>query len=112
MKKSPMEIVKAQHGTKAQLAEKLVGLLDRHDGETDDELRARIGRTSNKQLLRLWAAEQKVKEAHGTKEKLVDAIVSLKFPGPKGNADYRAKLLTYAKAHLLDLHGSLVRQSK
>jgi hypothetical protein len=107
-----MDLVKSQHGTKAQLAEKLVGLLDRHEGESDDELRTRIGRASNKQLLRLWAAEQKVKEAHGSKDKLVDAIVSLKFPGPKGNADFRAKLASYTKTHLLDLHGSLVRQAK
>lgn len=108
MKKSPIQRVREEHGSKEQLAGKLISLLDRRDGEDDAAFERRIRTASNKQLLRLWAAEQRVKADFGGKDQLVTKIVDLKFPG-KPNADYHARLMRYAKTRLLDLHDSLAR---
>lgn len=108
MKKTPIQMVRDEHGSKEQLAGKLIPLLDRREGEDDAAFERRIRTASNKQLLRLWAAEQRVKADFGGKDKLADRIVELKFAG-KPNADYRAKLMRYAKTRLLDLHDSLSR---
>ena len=110
MSKSPLTQVREQFGSKKELAAKLLTLLDRHDGETESEFAARIQGASNKQLLRLQAVEEKVKSAFGGKDALVDAIVALKFGKP--NADYKAKLSTFTKAKLLDLHTSLSKSAK
>ena len=110
MKKSPLQQVRDEFGSKAELASKLVPLLDRRDGESDDEFERRIRTSSNRQLLRLWRAEERVKSDFGGKDKLVDAIVAFKFgasdPGP-----YRGKLMKQSKTRLLDLHDSLAKRS-
>ena len=103
MKKTPLQLVKDEFGSKEALAKKLIPLLDRREDEDQDDFERRIKTASNKQLLRLWQAEQSVKERFGSKEKLVDAIVKGRFDG-KDNADYRAKIAPYAKTRLLDLH--------
>jgi hypothetical protein len=109
MSKSPLAKVREQFGSKKDLATKLLPLLDRPDGETEAEFADRIGRASNKQLLRLWTVEERVRASFGTKDALAEAIVTLKFG--KANADYKAKLLTYSKARLLDLHDSLAARA-
>jgi|ETNmetMinimDraft_30_1059905.scaffolds.fasta_scaffold130780_1 hypothetical protein len=110
MKKTPVQRVREEFGSKEQLASKLIGVLDRREDEDQEEFERRIKTASNRQLLRLWKAEEDVKAQFGSKDGLVDAIVSLKFVG-KDNADYRAKVTRYAKTRLLDLHGSLARKS-
>ncbi len=103
MKKSPLQRVKAEFGSKDALAGKLIPLLDRSEDEDSADFERRIKTASNKQLLRLWAAEEKVKADFGSKDKLIDAIVKGRFDG-KDNADYRTKISGYAKTRLLDLH--------
>lgn len=103
MKKTPLQQVKEQFGSKEALAKKLIPLLDRAEDEDTADFERRITTASNKQLLRLWAAEEAVKSRFGSKDKLVDAIVKGRFDG-KDNADYRAKIAGYAKTRLLDLH--------
>lgn len=103
MKKSPLQLVKDEFGSKAALADKLIPLLDRPEDESADEFARRIKTASNKQLLRLWKAEEAVKSRFGSKDALVDAIVKGRFDG-KDNADYRTKISGYAKTRLLDLH--------
>ena len=105
MSKNPLAEVKEKFGSKEALVQSLLPLLDRHDGEDDAQLAKRVRVASNRQLLRLRTAEDRVKAEFGGKDALVDAIVLLKF-GAKGNADYRRKLTTLTKTRLLDLHGS------
>jgi hypothetical protein len=104
-KLTPMQEVKQRFGTKQQLADKLIPTLDRPEGEEDADFTRRIATASNKQLLRLHAAQEAVSKDFGSKEGLVDAIVAKKFP--KGNDPYRTKLLTKHSSSLLDLYRSL-----
>lgn len=108
-KMSPLQKVKTEFGTKNALADKLLPLLDRPEGDDEAAFAKRIRTSSNKQLLRLWDAQQRLKTEFGTKEALCDAIVKFKFGG--ANADYRNKLATYAVTRLLDLHDSLKKQA-
>jgi len=108
--KSPLQRVKAEHGSKTELAKKLLPLLERYDEESDDEFSRRLRTSSNKQLLRLWDTQQRLKSEFGTKSALVDAIVELRFG--KANADYRAKLETFRITRLLDLHRQLSVKAK
>lgn len=101
MKKSPLAIVKDQFGTKATLAEKLIPRLAKPADESDADFAKRIGTASNKQLLRLWNAEERVAKDFGSREALIDAIVTKKFA--KGDASYKAKISAYANTRLLDL---------
>lgn len=103
MKKTPLQQVKDEFGSKEALAKKLIPLLERREDEEAEEFERRILTASNKQLLRLWKAEQDVKSGFGTRDQLVDAIVKARFDG-RDNADYRAKISGYAKTRLLDLH--------
>lgn len=109
MKKTPLQQVKEQFGSKDALAKKLVALLDKPEDEDQADFERRIETASNKQLLRLWSAEQAVKSRFGSKDKLIDAVVRARFDG-NDNADYRAKVSTYSKTRLLDLHRQVTGQ--
>lgn len=109
MAKSPLQQVRDAHGSKAELADKLIGRLDRPEDEDADDFARRIRTASNKQLLRLWAAEERVSSDFGSKSALVDAIVQLKFG--RANAEYGTKIGRWAKTRLLDLHDSLKKRA-
>lgn len=101
-KQSPLQIVKNEHGSKAELAAKVYDLLD--EPEDDDEaaaLKANVETMSNRKLLRLWNAYAVLDAKFGSKDELIDAVVSARFPG--GNDDYAAKLTTFTVPKLLDL---------
>lgn len=104
-KLSPLQIVKRDFNSKAALVDQLVSRLERFEDEEADAFRARLMSVSNKKLLKLNAASKRVESEFGDKEKLVDAIVSLKFTKP--NADYKTRLMRHQISRLLDLHGSL-----
>ena len=110
MKKSPLQQVKEQFGSKEALAQKLAPLLDRNEDENDGDFLRRLRTASNRQLLRLWAVEARVKADFGSKSGLVDRVVALKF-GPGGNAEYRTKVARFKKTRLLDLHDSLAKRA-
>ena len=103
MKKTPLQRVKDEFGSKAALAEKLQPMLTKPEDESDEDFGRRLRTASNKQLLRLWDAEQRLKSGLGSKAALVDAIVKALFDG-RDNADYRAKISRYTTTRLLDLH--------
>lgn len=109
-KKTPVQLVREQFGTKAELAAKLAPVLTRPEGETEEEFMSRLGKASNKQLLRLWNAEERVK-ALGGRDKLVDEIVGYKFPH-KGNASYKAKLQTLTSTRLLSLRDGFAKSAR
>lgn len=110
-KKTPVQLVKDQFGSKAELAGRLAAVLVRSEGESSDEFVARLSKASNTQLLRLWAAEERLKSEFGDRGALVAAVVKFKFPF-KGNAGFQAKLETYTTARLLHMHDVLKKASK
>jgi hypothetical protein len=103
---SPLQLVKRDHGSKHGLVDKLVDRAERYDDESGDEFRTRLRRVSNKKLLRLHAATERLASDFSSKEALIDAIAALKFPG-KGNPDFRASITGFRVTRLLDLHDSL-----
>jgi len=104
-KLSPLQTIKRDFNSKKDLVDKLVGAVERFEDEDDAAFRSRLMSVSNKKLLRLHATSQRVASEFGTKEKLVDAIVTLKFS--KSNDDFKTKLMGYRIGRLLDLHSSL-----
>ncbi len=101
-KKSPLQIVAEEHGSKAELAKKVLELLDTPEDEDDAlSFENRINTMSNRKLLRLWSAHQLLNEKFGTRQELVDAIVKSRFT--TGNEDYAAKLSTFTVPKLLDV---------
>lgn len=111
-KLSPLARVKAEHGSKAELAKKVAAILDRPEGEDAAAFEARVSHMSNAQLLRLLAAHNFVQTKFGSKEKLVAAIVTTRFPG--GNEDYSNKISGFTLPKLIDLarQHKLVRPSE
>ncbi len=101
-KKSPLQIVEDEHGSKAQLAKKVFDLLDHPEDEDEaHSLEYRIQTMSNRKLLRLWGAHQLLSDKFGSKQELIDAIMASKFPN--GNEDYEAKINRFTVPKLLDV---------
>jgi|AP45_3_1055517.scaffolds.fasta_scaffold43699_2 hypothetical protein len=100
-KLSPLQRVRSEHGSKAKLAEKVLGFLAVPADEEKEEFDARIQTLSNAKLLRLFDAHQRIEKEHGSRDELIDKIVAAKFTG--GNAPYKAKISTFTEPRLLDL---------
>ncbi|MSP16063.1 MAG: hypothetical protein EXR73_05525 [Myxococcales bacterium] len=107
--KSPLNIVKAEHGDKSKLVDKVMGLVERGEEETD-ALRSRLQTASNKQLLRLLGVAKTVKEQYGTSAKLAASVAAAL--GRTKDADYVRKLESYTPAKLLDMAQSLAKRAR
>lgn len=90
----------AAHGSKEALARSIAPALA-HGGEDADSIAARLRTASNRQLLRLAAAADKVKQKWGTREKLIEAIGAANKKSK--DKDFLAKLETTSLPRLLDL---------
>ena len=77
MRKTPLQIVKEQHGSKADLIKKLAGLIESEDGESDDDHKRRLRNVSNAKLLHLLDIGERAKAAGG-RDGLVAKILELK----------------------------------
>lgn len=100
-KKTPVQIVRERFGSKEKLVGELLGTLERPEGESDEDFKARLLRVTNAQLLRLHSVETRVREQFGSKEKLADAVYSQRRTG-KADKDFRTRLGGLRKAQLLD----------
>lgn len=101
-KKSPLQRVRDEHGSKDELADKVLGILDAPEDEEDKaDFEHNIRTLSNRKLLRLWDAHQRVSDQYGSKADLVEKITTARFPG--GNDDYQAKISGFTLPKLLDL---------
>ncbi len=100
-KKSPLQLVKAQFGSKEKLVEKLIPRLTKPAEESDVDFAQRIGTASNRQLLRLWNAEERVEKEFSSREELLKTLVIKKFPN--GNSAYKTKISRFTNTRLLDL---------
>jgi len=99
---SPLQQVREDHGSKEELVDKLLDeVLEPPEDEAPLDFEERIASASNKKLLRLWDAHQTVLDEFGSKQALVDKLVTSQFPG--GNADYADKLSGMTLPRLLGL---------
>ena len=109
-KKSPLQIVKDEHKSKADLAKRLGDLLEPEEDETKEELTARLTRASNSKLLHLLDLAKRA-EAQGGREGLVSKIAAAN--NKSGDKDYIAALSTKRSlGWLVDRAESLAKKSK
>lgn len=111
MKLSPLAEVKEKFGSRDALIKLVAGKIERPEGMSDDAFCDKLKTVSNRKLLKLNAAHDDMVKRFGSKDALVDAIISIVCTG-KVDTVYRAKLMTFRVAKLLDLHKSLVKTSK
>ena len=97
------------HGSKADLAKKLAGVLARAD-EDGGALETRLKKASNAQLLRLQRATQTLQDKYGNREKLIAAIGEAQRKAK--DKDYLAKLDSYSLPQLLDLAANAQRAAR
>ena len=90
-KQSPLQIVKEKFNSKKELAAKLADVLEPAEGESKEELQARLNLVSNAKLLHLHALAAEV-EAHGGREGLVSKIAAAE--GKSKDQDYIKALTT------------------
>ncbi len=100
-KKSPLQRVRDEHGSKDELAGKVLDLLTAPEGEDPADFEHRVRTMSNRKLLRLWESHQRVQDQYGSKDALVEKITAARFPG--GNDDYQHKISGFTLPKLLDL---------
>lgn len=105
MASTPHQSVKKNFESRAKLVDQLVGMVDKQHGDSSNEqVKARLMGLPNKKLLRLYQVEQKVREKFGSREKMVEHIVSArKKAGLSADAAFKAILDGYTKARLLDM---------
>ncbi len=108
-KKSPFQIVKDKYGSKDEMIAKIASLLEPVDGESDDDLKARLKHVANAKLLHLAAMGEKVKELGG-RDALVAKVAELK--GKAKDKDYATKLGSFSLSKLLDMKQALARKAK
>lgn len=104
MRKTPLQIVKEQHGSKADLINKLAGLIESEEGESDDEHKRRLRNVSNAKLLHLLDIGERTKAAGG-RDGLVAKVLELK--GQSKDHEYSDALKRKALGELLELHASV-----
>ena len=99
---SPLQRVRDEHGSKEELVEKLVEDVPEPPEDEDPlDFEERISGTSNKKLLRLWDSYQVIQDEFGSKQALIDKLVTDRFPG--GNSDYADTLAGFGLPRLLGL---------
>lgn len=103
-KKSPLNVVKEKFGSKEALVEVLLGFSQKVFGDeakTDKDIqRKKFLRASNAKLLVLHKTAQVIESKFGSKEKMVDKLLTL--VGQAKDGDYRKKLLARSIGFLLD----------
>jgi hypothetical protein len=102
---TPLHTVKEKFGSKAQLVDQLIGLVQRQDEESDAELTERLMRVSNRKLITLHERENALKSGFGTREKLVSALVEKKLG--RADSDLEAKIGQYSTGRLLSMSRAL-----
>ncbi|MBW1808549.1 MAG: hypothetical protein JRJ87_10175 [Deltaproteobacteria bacterium] len=104
MKKIPLMQTKDQHGSKDKLVEAITSLLKRPANLTKDQLKLKLRAQSNKKLLILLNREQTLKEHFGSRDKLIDTIITSSSGKKKSeDKDYRKRLDSFTTGQLLDV---------
>ena len=113
-KKSPLARVKEKFESKEKLVDALVGLpgkiFDRGEDEDKDAFRTKLLAAANGKLLKLYERSQAIQSRFGSKEKLVEALLTLQNRGK--DKDYRGKLGAWTIGRLYDRVTSLEKAQK
>jgi hypothetical protein len=99
----------AAHGSKEALAKTIAAVIARPD-EDADAIAARLRTASNRQLLRLAAANETIQKRWGSREKLIAAIGDAQKKGK--DQDFLTKLDTYSLPRLVDLATAATRRAR
>lgn len=105
---SPLQRVRDEHGSKDELVDKILEVLEVPEDEDPLDFEERLETASNKKLLRIWDYHQLVEDQFGSRQGLIDKIETARFPG--GNPDYADKISDYKLTRLVGLardHGVL-----
>ncbi len=105
MKPTPHQTVTKSFESRTNLVEKLSEMVDKQHGDSSAaDVKSRLMALSNKKLLRLYQAEQKVRERFGDKDGLIKHILEKrKAAGFTADEALRTKLEGFTKARLLDI---------
>lgn len=106
---SPLQIVNQRFGSKAELVDKVIALVEPQDGESSEEHKRRLRNVANRKLLHLVALGEKA-QALGGRVAIVKRILELK--GQTRDHEYSDKLKTLPLGKLVDLVASLERRAK
>lgn len=109
MRPTPHQRVKEQHGSKTDLIDKIVGLVEPGPDESSDDHKRRLRNTSNAKLLHLLDLGEKVK-ALGGRDAMVKTVLALK--GQPKDHEYGDALKQLTLGRLVDMIGSLERAQK
>lgn len=107
-KKTPLQLVKDRHGSKAALIDAVTALVEREQGETEDEHKKRLKHVSNAKLLHLLGVAEQAK-ALGGRSGMIGAILRLK--GQPKDHEYRDRLAKLSLGRLVDMTQSLSRKA-
>lgn len=108
-KKTPLQIVKDDHGSKDALVDKVAALVDREEGESEEEHKKRLKLVPNAKLLHLLAVGEKAK-ALGGRDGMVAKILELKKQTK--DHEYADALKKQSLGRLIDTVQSLERAAK
>ncbi len=108
-KKTPLQIVKEQYGSKDELIKKVATLVAPDEGESAEEHAKRLKYVSNAKLLHLVEQAGRV-ERLGGRDGMVAKVLELR--GQTKDREYEDKLKALAVGRLLDLTESLQRAAK
>ena len=108
MKKTPLEEVKERFGSKEKLVKELKGMFDK--GKLfQDRLNADKGlRVSNAKLLKLYKVATEVQERFGTREKLVNDLMSVL--GKEKDEDFKNRFENWGLPRLWDYYQSVSKR--
>ncbi len=106
-KQSPLQRVNETYGSKDKLVERLVGLLEAGNGESQAEHKARLRLVSNAKLLHLLGLGERAKELGG-KDAIVAKIADLR--GQAKDHEFVDSLKRCTLGKLVDLHDALGRR--
>lgn len=106
--KSPLQTVKEQYGSKQALVDKVAGMVEREEGESEDEHKKRLKYVSNAKLLHLAALADRV-AAKGGRDGMVARVLELKNQAK--DHEYADSLKKMSLGRLLDLVQSLERKA-
>jgi hypothetical protein len=106
---SPLQIVKEKHGSKADLIDKIVGMVEPLPDESEDEHKRRLRNVSNAKLLHLLGVGEKVQKLGG-RDAMVKKVLELK--GQPKDHEYGDSLKRLSLSRLVDLIGGLKKAHK
>jgi hypothetical protein len=108
-KKTPLQIVKDQYGSKDKLVDAVAALVERAEGETDDEHKKRLKYVSNAKLLHIAGQAERAK-ALGGRDAMIAKALELK--AQTKDHEYADRLKRLPLGRLIDLVEGLQRAAK